>query len=69
MDAVHADTVDATVQLKAIKERLAKLDAEKAELQEYYDLDRQRRAIEYCILDSDRQATLTTIHAARALST
>lgn len=55
------------VQLQTISARLEKLESERQELLEYQRLDRKRRAIEYCILDSDRAETIQQINKVSAV--
>lgn len=38
---------------KAIAERLSALETERKELEEYHELDKERRGIEYALLDRD----------------
>jgi len=41
---------------KAIAERLSTLETERKELEEYHELDKERRGIEYALLDRDLTA-------------
>jgi chromosome segregation ATPase len=50
------------MQLKTISDRLEKLQSEREELLEYHRLDRQKRAIEYRILDKDRVDVVAQIN-------
>jgi structural maintenance of chromosome 3 (chondroitin sulfate proteoglycan 6) len=43
--------------LAYINERLKELESEKEELKEYQQLDRERRALEYCIFDHELKET------------
>jgi structural maintenance of chromosome 3 (chondroitin sulfate proteoglycan 6) len=43
--------------LAYINERLKELESEKEELKEYQQLDRERRALEYCLFDHELKET------------
>lgn len=51
------------LQLSEIEDKLRELDAERAELMEYQDLDRRRRCLQYTLFD--KELAKATADAAR----